>query len=269
MYSLIAYVLLMSAAAAMAHVNKQPALPGIFLAAHHGPPIVISVQTGLCHPWHGRALAQGKECADLGVHRVVGLKRVSTGPSGLSVPAALDLLRSWPCPLEWDESVAALISGHQVCCLLAEGGWVSKHIALAVALALFTHASPQCMQGKATSISSSSTRTIKSASISTGIWLLPRQVGQHAEFVGVLRGPELAPASMRDLCPSSNKEPLQVGSPGCTHELTCYCTSSISGHQLAPATCIPGTSLLNDWLMPECMAVLLHARMLDCRYRGA
>jgi hypothetical protein len=142
MYSLIAYVLLMSAAAAMAHVNKQPALPGIFLAAHHSPPIVISVQTGLCHPWHGQALAHGKECADLGVHRVVGLKRVSTGPApGLSVPAALDLLRSRPCPLEWDDSVAALISEHQVCCLLAEGGGWSKHCALAVALALFTHAS--------------------------------------------------------------------------------------------------------------------------------
>jgi hypothetical protein len=80
MYSLIAYVLHMSAAAAMAHVNKQPALPGIFLAAHHGPPIVISVQTGLCHPWHGQALAHGKDCANLGVHRVVGLKRFSTGP---------------------------------------------------------------------------------------------------------------------------------------------------------------------------------------------
>jgi hypothetical protein len=123
MYSLIAYVLLVSAAAAMAHVNKQPALPGLFLAAHHGPPIVVSVQTGLCHPWHGQALAHGKECADLGVHRVVGLTRVSTGPSpGLSVPAALDLLRNRPCPLEWDDSVAALISEHQVCCLLAEGG---------------------------------------------------------------------------------------------------------------------------------------------------
>jgi hypothetical protein len=51
-----------------------------------------------------------------------------------------------------------------------------------------------------------------SASISTGIWLLPRQVGQHAEFVGILRGPELAPANMRDLCRSTNRESLKVGS---------------------------------------------------------
>jgi hypothetical protein len=122
MYSLIAYVLLMPAAAAIAHVNKQPALPGIFLAARHGPPIVVSVQTGLCHPWHGQALAHGKNCADLGVHRVVGLTRFLTGPPGLSVPVALDLLRSRPCPLEWGESVAALISDHQVCCMLADGG---------------------------------------------------------------------------------------------------------------------------------------------------
>jgi hypothetical protein len=140
MYSLIAYVLLMSAAATMAHVNKQPALPGIFLAAHHGPPIVISVQTGLCHPWHGQALAHGKECADLRVYRVVGLKRFLAGPPGLSVPAALDLLRSRPCPLDWDESVAALISDHQVCCLLADGGGGVQ--ALCTCTAILTHASP-------------------------------------------------------------------------------------------------------------------------------
>jgi hypothetical protein len=244
------------------------------LAAHHGTPIVISVQTGLCHPWHGQALAHGKECANLGVHRVVGLTRFIAGSPGLSVPAALDLLRKRPCPLEWDESVAALINDHQVCCLLAEGGGVQTLCTCSCTaqhVSSLTHASPQCMQSstKATSTSSSSTRTIKSASISTGIWLLPRQVGQDAEFVGILRGPEMTPASMRDLCPSSNKESLQVGSPGCTHELT-HATAHLSFlPSIGTSYMHSGTSLLNEWLMPECMAVLLYARTLACSYRGA
>jgi hypothetical protein len=82
----------------VAHVVIAAGLQDLFLATEDEPGIVISLQTGLCHIKQKLYVDYVKDCQELGVSSVFGLK--SGGhKQGLPLKDALNLLKADSCPL--------------------------------------------------------------------------------------------------------------------------------------------------------------------------